>query len=184
MVSPTLQEMKEFSSQLAGQVNVEMDAAPGVDLTRMLAEMREQYEAIAEKNRRDVEAWFFSKVGPTPSSHRPHSSAVPLLPLQRPLRRPMKLMFLICDLQTEELNKEVASNTEMIQTSKTEITDLRRTLQGLEIELQSQLSMVQSLWLIGRHTYPSSMAGKASTPTPESGYSGQSISSFLPLYLQ
>lgn len=66
MVSPTLQEMKEFSSQLAGQVNVEMDAAPGVDLTRMLAEMREQYEAIAEKNRRDVEAWFFSKVGLTP----------------------------------------------------------------------------------------------------------------------
>lgn len=59
--------MREFSSQLAGQVNVEMDAAPGVDLTRVLAEMREQYEAIAEKNRRDAEAWFFSKVGPTTS---------------------------------------------------------------------------------------------------------------------
>ncbi|XP_048221269.1 keratin, type I cytoskeletal 15 isoform X2 [Perognathus longimembris pacificus] len=101
------EEMKEFSNQLAGQVNVEMDAAPGVDLTRMLAEMREQYEAIAEKNRKDAEAWFFSK--------------------------------------TEELNKEVASNTEMIQTSKTEITDLRRTMQGLEIELQSQLSMKAGL---------------------------------------
>ncbi|XP_051014549.1 keratin, type I cytoskeletal 15 isoform X2 [Acomys russatus] len=101
------EEMKEFNSQLAGQVNVEMDAAPGVDLTRMLADMREQYEAIAEKNRRDAEAWFFSK--------------------------------------TEELNKEVASNTEMIQSSKTEITDLRRTMQGLEIELQSQLSMKAGL---------------------------------------
>uniref|UniRef100_A0A671EDL3 Keratin 14 n=1 Tax=Rhinolophus ferrumequinum TaxID=59479 RepID=A0A671EDL3_RHIFE len=101
------EEMREFGSQVAGQVNVEMDAAPGVDLTRVLAEMREQYEAMAEKNRRDAEAWFFSK--------------------------------------TEELNKEVASNTEMIQTSKTEITDLRRTLQGLEIELQSQLSMKAGL---------------------------------------
>ncbi|XP_005861885.1 PREDICTED: keratin, type I cytoskeletal 15 [Myotis brandtii] len=101
------EEMKEFSNQVAGQVNVEMDAAPGVDLTRVLAEMREQYEAMAEKNRRDAEAWFFSK--------------------------------------TEELNKEVASNTEMIQTSKTEITDLRRTMQGLEIELQSQLSMKAGL---------------------------------------
>ncbi|PNJ66838.1 LOW QUALITY PROTEIN: KRT15 isoform 4 [Pongo abelii] len=101
------EEMKEFDSQLAGQVNVEMDAAPGVDLTRVLAEMREQYEAMAERNRRDVEAWFFSK--------------------------------------TEELNKEVASNTEMIQTSKTEITDLRRTMQELEIELQSQLSMKAGL---------------------------------------
>ncbi|XP_006774440.1 PREDICTED: keratin, type I cytoskeletal 15 [Myotis davidii] len=101
------EEMKEFGNQVAGQVNVEMDAAPGVDLTRVLAEMREQYEAMAEKNRRDAEAWFFSK--------------------------------------TEELNKEVASNTEMIQTSKTEITDLRRTMQGLEIELQSQLSMKAGL---------------------------------------
>ena len=62
---PPLKEMKEFSNQLAGQVNVEMDATPGIDLTRVLAEMREQYEAMAEKNRRDAEAWFFSKVGLT-----------------------------------------------------------------------------------------------------------------------
>lgn len=41
------------------------------------------------------------------------------------------------------LSKQVAVSTESIQTSKTEITDLRRTLQGLEIELQSQLSMVR-----------------------------------------
>lgn len=59
------QEMKEFSNQVAGQVNVEMDAAPGVDLTRVLSEMREQYEAIAEKNRRDAEAWFFTQVCPS-----------------------------------------------------------------------------------------------------------------------
>lgn len=37
----------------------------------------------------------------------------------------------------------MAYSTETIQTSKTEIGDLRRTLQGLEIELQSQLSMVR-----------------------------------------
>ncbi|XP_008567736.1 PREDICTED: keratin, type I cytoskeletal 13 isoform X2 [Galeopterus variegatus] len=101
------EEMKEFSNQVVGQVNVEMDATPGTDLTRVLAEMREQYEAIAEKNRRDVEEWFHSK--------------------------------------SAELNKEVSSNAEMIQTSKTEITELRRTLQGLEIELQSQLSMKAGL---------------------------------------
>ncbi|XP_072502534.1 keratin, type I cytoskeletal 13 [Notamacropus eugenii] len=101
------EEMKEYSNQVVGQVNVEMDATPGIDLTRTLAEMREQYEALAEKNRRDAEAWFQKK--------------------------------------SEELNKEVTSSTEMIQTSKSEITELRRTLQGLEIELQSQISMKAGL---------------------------------------
>lgn len=47
--------------------------------------------------------------------------------------------------KSETLSKEVAMSTEVIQTSKTELTDLRRTLQGLEIELQSQLSMKGAL---------------------------------------
>lgn len=39
-----------------------MDAAPAVDLTRLLNNMRAQYEAIAEQNRKDAEAWFIEKV--------------------------------------------------------------------------------------------------------------------------
>jgi len=45
--------------------------------------------------------------------------------------------------QSEELNREVAVNTEQLQSSKTEASDLRRVFQGLEIELQSQLNMVR-----------------------------------------
>ncbi|XP_029429098.1 keratin, type I cytoskeletal 19-like isoform X2 [Rhinatrema bivittatum] len=101
------EEMNAFRGQVGGKVSVEVDAAPAVDLTKILGEMRDQYEAIAEKNRKDAEAWFFSK--------------------------------------TEELNREVATHTEQIQTSKTEITDLKRTIQGLEIELQTQLSMKAAL---------------------------------------
>ncbi|XP_024049207.1 keratin, type I cytoskeletal 19-like [Terrapene carolina triunguis] len=101
------EEMKALGGQTGGQVSVEVDSAPGIDLTKILADMRDQYEVMAEKNRKDAETWFNSK--------------------------------------TEELNQEVAINTEQLQTSKTEITDLRRTLQGLEIELQSQLSMKAAL---------------------------------------
>ncbi|OXB69936.1 UNVERIFIED_CONTAM: hypothetical protein H355_009833, partial [Colinus virginianus] len=97
------EEMSALGGQVTGQVSVEVDSAPGIDLSKILADMRDQYEHMAEKNRKDAEAWFHSK--------------------------------------TEELNREVAVNTEQLQSSKSEVTDLRRTLQGLEIELQSQLSM-------------------------------------------
>ncbi|XP_058038012.1 keratin, type I cytoskeletal 17-like [Ahaetulla prasina] len=101
------EEMNAFGKQVSGEITVEMDAAPGVDLTKILGEMREQYETLAEKNRRDAEQWFFSK--------------------------------------TEELNREVATNTVQLQTSKTEIVELRRTIQNLEIDLQAQLSMKSAL---------------------------------------
>lgn len=59
------------------------------------------------------------------SQHRAHSPH-PLTPL----------------LQSGELRKEISSNTEQLQSSKSEITDLKRMVQNLEIELQSQLAMV------------------------------------------
>lgn len=50
----------------------------------------------------------------------------------------------VFNFQTDQLNHEVATHTQQIQSSKSEITELRRTVQSLEIELQSQLSMVRS----------------------------------------
>lgn len=59
--------MRDLQNVTTGDVNVEMNAAPGVDLTQMLDNMRSQYEQLAEKNRRDVEAWFNEKVSDRPS---------------------------------------------------------------------------------------------------------------------
>lgn len=45
-------------------------------------------------------------------------------------------------LQTEELNQQVVSSSEQLQSCQADIIELRRTVNSLEIELQAQQSMV------------------------------------------
>lgn len=58
----SLQEMKLLQSQSNGDVNVQINTAPGEDLLKKLNEMRQEYEAIIQKNRAEVEKWYESKV--------------------------------------------------------------------------------------------------------------------------
>ncbi|MXQ98118.1 hypothetical protein E5288_WYG011731 [Bos mutus] len=101
------QEVNTLRSQLGDRLNVEVDAAPTVDLNRVLNETRAQYEALVETNRRDVEEWYIR--------------------------------------QTEELNKQVVSSSEQLQSCQTEIIELRRTVNALEVELQAQHNLRDSL---------------------------------------
>uniref|UniRef100_A0A8C5Z2M8 IF rod domain-containing protein n=1 Tax=Marmota marmota marmota TaxID=9994 RepID=A0A8C5Z2M8_MARMA len=101
------QEVNTLRCQLGDRLNVEVDAAPTVDLNRVLNETRCQYEALVETNRREVEEWFTT--------------------------------------QTEELNKQVVSSSEQLQSYQAEIIELRRTVNALEIELQAQHNLRNSL---------------------------------------
>uniref|UniRef100_A0A8D0FPM3 Keratin 12 n=1 Tax=Strix occidentalis caurina TaxID=311401 RepID=A0A8D0FPM3_STROC len=101
------EELQGIQSTTIGQVSVEMDAAPGTDLTKLLNDMRGQYELSIWK----------SKI----------------------------TLYSSLSFQSGELKREISTNTEQLQSGKSEITDLKRTLQSLEIELQSQLAMKKSL---------------------------------------
>lgn len=46
----------------SSSVNVEVEAVPQEDLSQIIDEVRAQYEGIAEKNRREMEAWYKVKV--------------------------------------------------------------------------------------------------------------------------
>ncbi|XP_066222433.1 keratin, type I cuticular Ha4-like [Saccopteryx leptura] len=101
------EEVNTLRCQIGDRLNVEVDAAPTVDLNRVLNETRCQYEAMVETNRRDVEEWYTN--------------------------------------QTQELNKQVVSSSEQLQTCQAEIIELRRTVNALEIELQAQHNLRDSL---------------------------------------
>ncbi|XP_062965080.1 keratin, type I cuticular Ha4 [Cynocephalus volans] len=101
------EEVNTLRCQIGDRLNVEVDAAPTVDLNRVLNETRCQYEALVDTNRREVEEWFTT--------------------------------------QTEELNKQVVSSSEQLQSCQAEIIELRRTVNALEIELQAQHNLRDSL---------------------------------------
>ncbi|KAM4622267.1 uncharacterized protein O3C94_020085 [Discoglossus pictus] len=101
------EEVNSLRAQLGARVNVEMNAAPSVDLNRALSEIREQYENLMERNMREVENMFQQR--------------------------------------TADLNRDVSSGAEQLQSVNNELIDLKRCVQTLEIDLQSQLSMKSNL---------------------------------------
>ncbi|KAL6045802.1 hypothetical protein STEG23_014715 [Scotinomys teguina] len=101
------EEMKVLQCSAGGNVNVEMNAAPGVDLTVLLNNMRAEYEGLAEQNRRDAEAWFQEK--------------------------------------SATLQQQISNDMGAATSARTELTELKRTLQTLEIELQSLSATKHSL---------------------------------------
>uniref|UniRef100_A0A4W6CAS8 Keratin 99 n=1 Tax=Lates calcarifer TaxID=8187 RepID=A0A4W6CAS8_LATCA len=96
------EEMHLLRIQQSGTVNVEVDSAESVDLTKILEEMREQYEAVVAKNKMEVEKWFQTKV--------------------------------------ETLRTTISACTTEVKTSYSELSELKRTYQSLEINRQSVLT--------------------------------------------
>uniref|UniRef100_A0A4W5NZ91 Keratin 99 n=1 Tax=Hucho hucho TaxID=62062 RepID=A0A4W5NZ91_9TELE len=96
------EEMQLMWTQQCGAVNVKMDCASSVDMSKVLEEMRNQNEGMVAKNQRDAAKWFESKV--------------------------------------EVLQSQITTSTTEVKTSQSQVTDLKRTFQSLEIERHGLLT--------------------------------------------
>nr|XP_002719186.1 keratin, type I cytoskeletal 23 [Oryctolagus cuniculus] len=93
------QEMEEQHVPQDFKVNVKVASTPGEDLTKVLEDMRQEYEFIIKKKHQELDAWF-----------KEQSAAV----------------------------SQEAASPAAVQSSHSDIHELRRTFQALEIDLQAQ----------------------------------------------
>lgn len=102
------EEIKALRSQVSdSSVQVEVDSPRGPDLTKIIAEIREQHEKVAQKNKEDAESWFKS--------------------------------------QMETHVVETQQNNDALEGAKGQVSELRRQIQSMDVDLQSLLSIKNSL---------------------------------------
>lgn len=58
--------MKAMKGQVQGTVNVDMNAAPGIDLQKVIGDLRNEYESLIGKNQKEIESWFHTQVSCDP----------------------------------------------------------------------------------------------------------------------
>ncbi|KAG2470438.1 KRT36 protein, partial [Polypterus senegalus] len=103
------EDMGGLKEEMAGTVNVNVQASESPDLARILEDLRADYESIVQRNKQDLERWFNKQVEAK---------------------------------EAEAIQKaEAAGGTE---TTKTEMTDLRRQTQSLQAELDALRATVSN----------------------------------------
>ncbi|XP_058029058.1 keratin, type I cytoskeletal 18 [Ahaetulla prasina] len=101
-------EITNLQTQIANSgLTVEVDAPKSQDLAKVMAEIRAQYDTLAQKNLEDLDKYWGQQIS--------------------------------------ESTIIINQNTKEIETARTTITDLRRTVQTLEIELESVRNVRASL---------------------------------------
>ncbi|CAL8269412.1 unnamed protein product [Gadus morhua 'NCC'] len=56
------EDLESIRCRVGGQVDVEVDTPPATDLNQAMTEVREHYETMITKNRKELESWYQSKI--------------------------------------------------------------------------------------------------------------------------
>ena len=107
------------------------------DLGATLAELRVQYEGITRKNKEEADTWYLKKVHPCINQ-----TLLLLLFIHYKLYITLCVMLCVCP-QLDAVQSEVRESNEALHCAQTELSERRRFLQALEVELGSLRKQVQ-----------------------------------------
>lgn len=125
------EEMGVLQNASGGNINVEMNAAPGLDLTAMLNNMRAEYEDLAEQNRKDAEASFKEKSASLQQQISDDAGAI--------TAARNELMELKRNLQTLEI--ELQSITAMKQSYESSLAETEGNYYAQLQQIQEQIGL-------------------------------------------
>ncbi|XP_075436242.1 keratin, type I cytoskeletal 19-like [Ascaphus truei] len=134
------EEVNCLRAQLGARVNVEVNAAPSVNLNEVLSEIREQYENMMERNLREVESMFLARIEELSSqvvsgSEQLESVQTEVIELKRCVQT------LEIELQSQ-LSMKAALESTLAETEATYSSQLNQ-LQGMINNIESQLGQIR-----------------------------------------
>ncbi|XP_055040979.2 keratin 98 [Misgurnus anguillicaudatus] len=128
-------------AEAGGQVNVCVDAAPSMDLKEAMTDIREHYEAVTEKNRKELESWYQKKICKVEQEAVTQTEELQVSMIQlKDLKS--KLQKLLIELQAQQSMREAKEGT-LEETQALYGTQLAK-LQGTVTGLEEQLSLVHA----------------------------------------
>ncbi|XP_012892686.1 PREDICTED: keratin, type I cytoskeletal 39 [Dipodomys ordii] len=135
------EDISSLQCQLGDRLNIEVTAAPSVDLNQILQEMRCRYESIIETNRRDIEQWFNAQMEElnqqvVSSSQQQQDSQKELIELRR------TVATLEVELQAQHRMRD--SQECIVEETEARYTALLVQIQSLVHHLEAQLAEIRS----------------------------------------